>query len=109
MRARVIEILTHPKQIGACKKGQYPAVLTSRGFFKKFVSFLYRKNHNRQLESLQASLETEVKAKSDLVIISRFIYSTLLYSLSGEEFSSNIFYLLSNEHYLYLWFIKRVE
>ena len=25
------------------------------------------KNHGRQLESLQASLETEVKAKSDLV------------------------------------------
>ena len=30
------------------------------------------KNHNRQLESLQASLETEVKAKSDLVGIALF-------------------------------------
>lgn len=29
-----------------------------------------RKNHARQLESLQSSLETEIKAKSDLVSIS---------------------------------------
>ena len=34
---------------------------------------LFSKNHARQLESLQASLETEVKSKSDLVGLSRML------------------------------------
>lgn len=36
-------------------------------------SLSFSKNHGRQLESLQASLETEVKAKSDLVGIALLI------------------------------------
>ena len=35
------------------------------------LCLFFSKNHARQLESLQASLETEVKSKSDLVGISR--------------------------------------
>ena len=41
-----------------------------------------RKNHARQLESLQSSLETEIKAKSDLVIIS----TTPLKSFTNFDF-----------------------
>jgi len=44
-----------------------------------------RKNHARQLESLQASLETENKAKSDLVSIS----TPLLSLTTSETLTSN--------------------
>ena len=115
MRARASSKFSlYPKQTGASYADWQERPISSRSdlkrLFKKFLFlFFYRKNHSRQLESLQASLETEVKAKSDLVITRRFIYSTIFYSLPGEEFSSNIFYLLSNRHYVYLGFITRVQ
>ena len=46
-----------------------------------------RKNHARQLESLQASLETEMKAKSDLVIM----FTPLISFATSWTLTSNFF------------------
>ena len=54
-----------------------------------FFFFFFSKNHARQLESLQASLETEVKSKSDLVGISRMpllLGKTDIRSACGRRF-----------------------
>ena len=56
-----------------------------------------RKNHARQLESLQSSLETEIKAKSDLVSISTPSIYLDTYKLFGILFSFNFLYSNENE------------
>lgn len=72
------------------------------GFF-----FLFSKNHARQLESLQASLETEVKSKSDLVGISRMpllLGKTDIRSACGRRFlDRRLYWGLSFSRSISMW------
>lgn len=58
-----------------------------------------RKNHARQLESLQASLETEIKAKSDLVSIC----TSLISLTTSETWTSDVCFLL------FFWALKNMK